>query len=321
MTATPAGVRRIGFRAKFLACVMLIALLMLSVRIARAETIDLTVYINRLEQTSVLLRSAISSSQQRASRISEVLALWRGVDHVRVDENTTISVDMAWLVTPLEGTPSTEILTRLADRIDALNEECSRSPRCSVDQRQDAKDALAKLMQEPRFTYGPEGEEADIDWPKLPDLTWLFNLFQIAFLVAVIGGIVALVFFAIRVLRNRGRTKSDFDDANNDPTTSAEAVNRALGSENEGDYRSAIRYLYLSSLLLLDERNVMKYEPTLTNREHLQRISNRPHLSDALQPVVNTFDRVWYGFATVDTSAYAEFRRNVERLREVTPNE
>jgi len=65
---------------------------------------------------------------------------------------------------------------------------------------------------------------------------------------------------------------------------------------------------------MLDERGLIRYNPTLTNREHLQQIANKPQLVERLRPVVNTFERVWYGFAPVDEALYQEFRRNVESL-------
>ena len=81
------------------------------------------------------------------------------------------------------------------------------------------------------------------------------------------------------------------------------------------DYRSAIRYLYLASLLMLDEHGLIHYDRTLTNREHLRQVAGDPELADALRPVVETFDDVWYGFASVNETIYQEFRANVERLR------
>jgi hypothetical protein len=295
--------------------------LLISVQVISAETISLQEFTARLSQTASLLREAVNNLQNRDSKVTQAAALWRNVDHVRLDDGSTITVDLSWLTTPLKqyhNSDGTDPLTKLVIKIDAIIGECGSSG-CTVDQRQDAKAALAKILQDPRFNYPPVAPDADPIKP--PDFQWLIDLFQIAIVITVIVALSALVFFAVRSLINQRRVKPTEQIDSDDPTTSAEAINRATGSENEGDYRAAIRYLYLSSLLLLDERNVMKYEPTLTNREHLQRIANRPHLSEALRPVVNTFDRVWYGFAPVDEPAYAEFRRNVQQLREVTPNE
>ncbi len=93
----------------------------------------------------------------------------------------------------------------------------------------------------------------------------------------------------------------------------------AVRSEASQDYRAAIRYLYLSSLLTLDERGLIRYDRTLTNREHLRQVADNQPLFDLLRPIVNVFDRVWYGFAPVDAALYQDFRQNVERLTQLEP--
>jgi hypothetical protein len=84
-----------------------------------------------------------------------------------------------------------------------------------------------------------------------------------------------------------------------------------------GDYRAAIRYLYLSTLLLLDERRALRYDRSLTNREVLAQIASDEALVERLRPVVDEFDRVWYGFAPVDEAEYEEYRRQIGRVREL----
>jgi hypothetical protein len=97
------------------------------------------------------------------------------------------------------------------------------------------------------------------------------------------------------------------------------ARERAAESEAASDYRNAVRYLYLSSLLMLDERGLIHYDRTLTNREHLRQVADRTQVAEALRPVVNTFDDVWYGFAPINETLYQQFRHDVEQLRRLTP--
>jgi hypothetical protein len=44
---------------------------------------------------------------------------------------------------------------------------------------------------------------------------------------------------------------------------------------SEGDYRTAVRYLYLSLLLLLEEHGLLRYDRPLTDREYLQASRSR----------------------------------------------
>jgi hypothetical protein len=76
-----------------------------------------------------------------------------------------------------------------------------------------------------------------------------------------------------------------------------------------------VRYLYLSSLLLLEERDLIRYDRSQTNQEYLRSVAGRPELAVILQDVIDVFDRVWYGFQSLDSRAYAQYQARVEQLR------
>jgi hypothetical protein len=97
--------------------------------------------------------------------------------------------------------------------------------------------------------------------------------------------------------------------------TSESALRQAQTLSSAGDYRSAVRYLYLSSLLILDERNFLRYDRSLTNREYLGSIADRPELFITLREVIDVFDRVWYGFQPLDEKAYNLYVARVNELR------
>lgn len=95
----------------------------------------------------------------------------------------------------------------------------------------------------------------------------------------------------------------------------ADAQAQAATLARSGDFRGATRLLALAALLWLDERGALPYNPHQTNREHLQRLRERPALSAGLAPVVETADRVWYGDAPLDAAGYATVERQVAELR------
>ena len=101
-----------------------------------------------------------------------------------------------------------------------------------------------------------------------------------------------------------------------DLLTSRGAFKRAENLSVQGDYRNAIRYLYLSSLLVLDEQGVLRYDRSRTNREYLRSVASRPDLADPLRDVIEVFDRVWYGYEAVDENTYNSYVEHVEELRE-----
>lgn len=98
------------------------------------------------------------------------------------------------------------------------------------------------------------------------------------------------------------------------PQTAGEARNAAHRLANAGSYRDAVRQLYLSALLSLHERNLITYQPSDTNREVLTAIRNQPQLYQQLQPVVATFDDVWYGVHEPDRTTFDTYVVAVEQL-------
>jgi len=106
------------------------------------------------------------------------------------------------------------------------------------------------------------------------------------------------------------------EDLGGEPLTAELALQRAQELSTGGDYRTAVRYLYLSSLLLLEERGLLRYDRSLTNREYLRTVSHRPELAAILREVIEVFDRVWYGFQTLTASEYDAYAQRVETLRQ-----
>jgi hypothetical protein len=83
----------------------------------------------------------------------------------------------------------------------------------------------------------------------------------------------------------------------------------------EGDYREAVRHLFLATLLTLDEKGLLRYDTTQTNYELLAQERLRPSLVPALAPVVGAYERVWYGLQPLPTTEYDLL---VKRIREIS---
>jgi hypothetical protein len=102
-------------------------------------------------------------------------------------------------------------------------------------------------------------------------------------------------------------TALEAEDAAGEPLTSGAALQKARTFSTGGDYRTAVRYLYLSTLLLLDERGVLTYDRALTNREYARGLASAPHLARLFSSVVDVFDRVWYGEQPLDRATYEDY--------------
>jgi uncharacterized protein DUF4129 len=277
----------------------------------QSSTLDEGEFWALLERTNSLLQQATTSPAQQAAA-AQIHTWWTPVTAVRV-KGAPVSVDMTWLsqVTP-------ETLTLAQSRVQVLLDYHRRALSGSggASSGGASASALNDVLKDPRFHY-PDvtPPPPDLHPPSIgqidPRLSQFMLILVGSLLAAVVIGYVARNLRVQRAAVETGETPGD------DPTTSADATQRASDFEAAQDYRSAIRYQYLSSLLLLDERGLIHYDRTLTNREHLSQVSGKPQLVSLLQPVVNAFDDVWYGFMPVDEAFYRQYCQNVERLRQI----
>ena len=96
--------------------------------------------------------------------------------------------------------------------------------------------------------------------------------------------------------------------------TERAALARAETAEAASDFRGALRYLYLSAILHLQERGVLPYDKSLTNREYLRQAQADTDLHTALGPAIIVFDEVWYGHKPCDAETVANYRDLLQKV-------
>jgi hypothetical protein len=280
-----------------------------------------------LETYAGWVREAFAAAQ-RSDRLGleEVSGRLVATTSVRLPGEASIAVDNGWLRDALkEAEPDLPaIAARLGAIIDALAQPPSSAPA-------DARERLRQILDQPPFKQpeppqAPAWLRAFFDWLGRA-LESLFrpigrvsaaNGRAIAWVIGIVGTVLLLgvIVYLLRGLR-RGMV-ADIHAADEDSEanlTAKTALEQASGLARGGDYRTAVRYLYLSALLWLDERNVLRYDRALTNREYLDRVRDNPALRARMAPIVETFDRVWYGHLPIDAESFAIYQEQVEALR------
>jgi hypothetical protein len=101
------------------------------------------------------------------------------------------------------------------------------------------------------------------------------------------------------------------------PRSAAEARQQARAAAQSGLYRDAVRRLYLAALLQLAEHDLITYERSLTNREVLTRVPVDSPIRAHLEPVVATFDQVWYGVREPDQATFNAYEHEIDALAAV----
>ena len=281
----------------------------------------------RNTQQAIVKMETLTKSEIR-KQLDESAAQWEKVTAVEFPDKSTVSVDSSYLVGELKK--DSPDLKRLEALLDTLLKAHVEYPQ-KVFTIQDIQ-PLKEILARPEFQWDAAPVAQTPDWvQKIFDaFTNLTDRLAYAIQNAVYYGRVPLIMIGVIIFilslffisRNLSRSlvreaelaaeSSDSDAA----LTSKGAMQRAQTLSSQGDYRNAVRYLYLSSLLILDEQGLLRYDRSRTNREYLRSISSKPQLADPLRDVIDVFDRVWYGFEAVDDETYQSYVKHVDELRE-----
>jgi hypothetical protein len=260
----------------------------------------------------------------------DVLAAeWENVTAVKLPDDSIVQIDPSYVAAELRREPAD--LKRLENILGALLRAHEQYPK-KVFTPEDVL-PLNEILARPEFQWKQAEQHL-----RAPD--WLANLWEsfsnfldrVIFATAtaiyegrtlfkIAGALLfalALFFIARSLSHNLVREAQLAAEGNesDETLTSKSAFKRAETLSMQGDYRNAIRYLYLSSLLVLDEQGLMRYDRSRTNREYLRSVSSKPELEKPLHDVIDVFDRVWYGFEGVDEQTYQSYVERVDDLRE-----
>ena len=276
-----------------------------------------------------LIQLETSPDNEVGEGVDDLASKWEMVTAVEFPDQSVMAVDPSYLVAVLkQDSPD---LKRLVSLMDALLKAHDDFPK-KIFTVQDVE-PLKEILARPEFQWQEAQPAAKTpEWIQriLDAIAEIMNRISYGIQNGIYYGRVPLVVAAVLVFilslyfitRNLSRSlvrEAELAAENGDDDalmTSKGAMQRAQSLSGQGDYRNAVRYLYLSSLLILDEHGVLRYDRSRTNREYLRSVSSKPELSKPLSDVIDVFDRVWYGFDSVDEETYQSYVKHVDELRE-----
>lgn len=303
----------------------------------RQEALSLFEYWQLVEHTRQVV-AGLESMPEDAIRpaLDELAAEWEAVNQVRLDDGTLLTVDNSHLIRTLQ-LGDQAALEGIKTMLETLIEAHGRYPSrlfTSAD-----LEPLQKILADPQFqrtepSENPIAKWFDEQWQRF--LRWLAGIFGednqatvevsegtlnlIPILAAILLVLALAYVFRSLFLDLAAESRlGDGTDESSEPITAEQAFARAQSLSRGGDYRSAVRYLYLSSLLLLDERGMLRYDRSKTNHEYLRSVAGQPELAEPLREVVDVFDNVWYGYHNVDEESFQHYSQRVEELKEKKP--
>lgn len=288
---------------------------------AQDTAVPLAQYISALREAQEIL-----SRSGQPSALAKARAALAGIDRVQLPGGTEIAVS------PLLGAEG-DVLAQEAAAA-RLSTVLAQLDAAGSDNTAARLDILDKVLAGPAFQQGESWWDVFRRWLA----EWLERLLPesaptssnsgaagrasdlIAWSIGIIGviAIVLLLAYWLRGLIAGFVANADVDDEGSTgddmPQTPAEARQRAAGAANEGNYRGAVRNLYLAALLTLEQHGLVPADRSLTNREVLGRVDRAHPLRPHLQPVVETFDDVWYGVHEPDAGTYAAYAQSIDEL-------
>ncbi len=283
-----------------------------------------------------------------AARRATGAARFAAINHALADLPSTLTVHVAGHDTPVDLAAIRDDLAaarhdplRLDDAITRL--VALRTALDAPSARATAPDArqlhrLDDILQRPPFVKAPNPWTSFLDWldgliansplGSILDAIgqFLSGLFAggsgrtANWVILIVAGVIvagALVFAGNRILRpfvpQAAGSDDDLDTAGLTRVDAAGAGARAAALATAGQYREAVRYRYLATLLTLDEAGRLRIDEATGNRDILRQARATPRLAEALTPVVRLFDLFLFGHVPVTRDDYEQYRELNER--------
>lgn len=133
-------------------------------------------------------------------------------------------------------------------------------------------------------------------------------------IVYIVLGLVAVAFFVYRVMRMNRLALFASEAANGNAYSLEEedihSINFDMAiveAENEGNYRLAIRLLYLQSLKRLADKNMILWLPGKTNSDYKKELKETA-FGESFHKLTTAFEAAWYGDKAMTKPEYDPLR-------------
>ncbi len=185
-------------------------------------------------------------------------------------------------------------------------------------EEQTFRDELKAKRSDPTVSYEKYQKDlAKLFKSKEPKSEWHFRLEYVLFPLSAIALGIVVAFFIRQIQMNlirEVRDEAEPEIASERVETEKAALARAETAVEANDFRGALRYLYLSAILHLQERNILPYDKSLTNREYLYQSQVDTDLQTTLGPAITVFDEVWYGHKPCDAETVEGYRDMLQKV-------
>ncbi len=137
----------------------------------------------------------------------------------------------------------------------------------------------------------------------------VFGVAAIAFLIWKITGMNRASMFG---RSGDGKLKYTLGEDNIHNIDFNKAIDEAVA---QGNYRLAIRLLYLQTLKLLSDKSIINWQIDKTNTMYVKEMQGHQQQQNFAQ-LTNTFDYSWYGTAAIDKETFAQANHSFKQFQQ-----
>lgn len=318
----------------FAACLLL--LIWTSAAGAPARLAD---YQSRIERARAAASELLEDEKISSESLAAIKRLVPKQEEVQFD-GRVVRVENVWLHQALDEAAKKSgdekgrklILNEIADRLSALQASVGRSQQSAGSE--DKSVQLKNILARPEYRLDEEkdsyinrlirrltdailrsleslvlraGKASDLPSQGVSSISRLL-LVMILLAAAAIG--------AIKLITKLHRTRrpDESEDARLilgeelDPNLTAEdLLAGASDLAKQGDFRTAIRRVYIALLLELEWRGKLPLHPAKTNRDYLSEMQSQPQLFPAFSAMTGTYESTWYGERGASEEEYQGF--------------
>ena len=332
---------------------LILLLILLAALDVSAET--LLKYENRVAHAVEQIARIKSDAEYEASGIeviSQLLPQHEQVEH----EGKKLTVDNTWLYDALEDYDAEDDaqkkkakLAEIGDRLAALDAALIRAAETSRDKGsgQETREKLRDILNRREYREKEESRIAAFLRKIYNKVSDFFGELRDAFgrllgkifgsaaegsliskiLVVIMIGVLLffIVWFArqIKPRRKTARKRTVLGEEIDAGATPGDLFEAAMAAARAGDFRAAVRKLYISLLYEMSERNLIEIDESATNHEYLARLSRFEALVAPVGHMTDRFDVSWYGMfptSQEEFSTYlARYNEAMQRAKTLAP--
>jgi hypothetical protein len=290
-------------------------------------------YKNRLSLSLDMIEKLRSDEEDSIEGVYRIKNWLPQTEEIESDDQP-LKVDNQWLHSLLDQyrvekdeKKKVEKLDEVSGRLEALRTDIEKRESLKVESF-DAKGEVRSILSRPEYLEKVEDpitkfirETKQRAWNLIQEiLNWaleaLFGTGTKAgwlFRVIVFGALAFAVFIAVRMIvrfkrgKKREKTRTILGEEIEEGMTSRDLAHAAEVAARSGDFRVAIRKLYISLLYELAERRVIELEPNATNHDYLAKLAHLSALNGPMRYMTDRFDYTWYGMYPSSQDDYATY--------------